>query len=145
MPGNHHDLGVDPSLSQCRERFESVNPRQPDIQDDEVEHATARALQTRFARVNSLDDVPFVAQYTCQRRSHPRLVVDDEYRGLHAGPPPDDVTTDSSTEETPHGSSIEKRVPRGWFSLTSILPPCSTTIRRTIASPSPLPRPFVEK
>ena len=37
------------------------------------------------------------------------------------------------------------RVPDGTLSVTSILPPCSTIIRRTIASPNPLPRPLVEK
>ncbi len=36
-----------------------------------------------------------------------------------------------------HGSSIANRVPRGTLSLTSMLPPCSATIRRTIARPEP--------
>ena len=36
------------------------------------------------------------------------------------------------------------RVPRGTLSVTSMLPPCSATMRRTIASPRPLPRCLVE-
>ena len=44
-----------------------------------------------------------------------------------------------------HGSSIVNRVPRGALSVTSMLPPCSAMILRTIARPSPLPRRLVEK
>jgi hypothetical protein len=35
-------------------------------------------------------------------------------------------------------------VPRGVLSATSMLPPCSAMMRRTIAKPRPLPRRFVE-
>ena len=42
------------------------------------------------------------------------------------------------------GNSIVKRVPRGALSSTSMLPPCSAMIRRTIARPRPLPRRLVE-
>ncbi len=42
------------------------------------------------------------------------------------------------------GTSMTNRVPCGALSCTSMLPPCSTTILRTMARPRPLPRRFVE-
>src|SRR5581483_10233990 len=105
---------------------EAVHAGQPHVEDDEIDGAARQAIEAGFAARHRFDGVPFVLKHAGQRTANTGLVVDDENGGRQLG------------------SSIVKRVPRGVLSPTSMLPPCSATIRRTIASPSPLPRRFVE-
>ena len=123
---NKHDLGIDLPLAQARQRRQTVHARQPDVENDQIDGTTRHPFETRLAGRNGLDRVAFVAQDAAQRAAHARLVVHDQNRWLQ------------------HGSSIVNRVPFGTFALTSMVPPCSAMIRRTMASPNPLPRRFVE-
>ena len=86
------------------------------------------AVEALLAAFDGFDVVAFVAQHAAERGAHARLVVDDQNGRFGAQ----------------HGSSIVNLVPRGSFSPTSIVPPCSATMRRTMARPRPLPRRFVE-
>ena len=130
MPGDDDDLGVHLTLAHPRQRRQSVHSRQPHVEDDHVEDAPAQPVETGLAAVDGVDVVLLVAQHAAQRAAHARFVVNDQ-NGRHAAK----INT---------GSSIANRVPRGTLSLTSMLPPCSATMRRTIARPRPLPRCFVE-
>ena len=126
MARDEHDLRVDLPLAKTRERGETVNPRQPHIEDDQVHRAAHEAIEAGFAARHRFDRVTFVVQHAGERGADARFVVDDQNRGSQ------------------QGNSIVKRVPRGALSPTSMLPPCSAMIRRTIASPRPLPRRLVE-
>ena len=137
MPGDHHHRGVHLPVAQALERHEPVDAGQPDVEQDDVVRGPREPVEAGFPAVDGVDLVALVAQDADERRADARLVVDDQYGGLH-------VVSVPAGASPPQGSSIVNRVPRGSLAPTSTEPPCSATIRRTIASPSPLPRFFVE-
>ena len=126
MTGDDHHLRVDLPLAHPRQRGQAVHPRQPDVEHDDVVGLARQPLEARLAAVDGVDVVAFVAQHAAQRAADAGLVVNDQDGGHQAG------------------SSIANRVPRGALSVTSMLPPCSATMRRTMARPRPLPRCLVE-
>ena len=91
----------------------------------------ADLIEAGLAAVDGVDRVAFVAEHAAERGANAGFVVDDQNANGH--------------ERQAAGSSDgESCVPLGAAAPTSMPPPCSTTMRRTIASPRPLPRPFVE-
>jgi len=115
------------ALAHSLERREPVHLGQPDVENDQVDGSARQPVEARFAGADGLHLIALVAQHARQRRPDARLVVDDQDNGVGQ-----------------HGRSIVNTVPRGVLSATSMLPPCSMTMRRTMASPRPLPRRFVE-
>src|SRR5205823_139360 len=99
---------------------------QPDVEDDDVVLRADDAVEAGLARLHGFDAVALVAQHAAQRAPDAGFVVNDQNRRLQ------------------HGSSITNREPCGTLSPTSMDPPCSATMRRTMARPRPLPRPLVE-
>ena len=139
VAGDHHDRRIDATLAQARQRCQSVHARQPDVEHDDVVGRAHDAVEARLAALDGVDDIAFVAEHAAQRAAHARFVVDDENSRLHLG-----LVTSLHATNLHVGSSIVNTVPFGTLSATSMLPPCSAMIRRTIASPSPLPRRLVE-
>src|SRR5215471_10241738 len=123
---NQHDLRIDMTFAQPLECRQTVESRQPDVEQNEIDAAAGHPLETLLTAGDGFDGISLIAKHASKSRTDARLVVDDEDSGLQ------------------HGSSMVNRVPRGDLSPTSMLPPCSAMIRRTIASPRPLPRRFVE-
>ena len=112
--------------AQPLERRQAVQSRKPHVEQNQIDAAASHPLETLLAAGHRFDGVPFVAQHAAKGGAHARLVIDDEDGGLQ------------------QGNSIVNRVPCGELSPTSMLPPCSAMIRRTMARPRPLPRRFVE-
>ena len=138
VAGDHDDLRFDLPLAHPRERGEAVHAGQPDVEHDDVVGLAAETLEAGFAAVDGVHLVALVAQHAAERAANAGFVVNEQDR-WH-------VVT-SRVRERPCrslGSSTAKRVPRGTLSVTSMLPPCSATMRRTIARPRPLPRRLVE-
>ena len=79
-----------------------------------------------------------------QASPRPILELAQERLGLPAAvlEPPEPPEPWISTSS---GSTIEKLVPRPTSEMTSIVPPCSSTMRLVVARPRPVPPRFVEK
>ncbi len=133
MARDHHDLRVHFALAQALQRDEAIDTRQPDVEHDDVIRRAGRPIEALFPARGRLDVEPLVAEHAAQRRTDARLVIDNQ-NGCH----------EDSLVRRHTGNSIVNRVPRGRFAATSMVPPCSTTMRRTMARPRPLPRPLVE-
>ena len=91
-------------------------------------------LEAVLAARHRLDGVALVAQHAARARLRTpgsSSTIEDAWASL-------------DRVHAQHGSSIVNRVPRGVLSPTSMLPPCSAMMRRTIARPRPLPRRLVE-
>ena len=137
-------------LAQPRQRREPVDAGQPDVEHDHVEAGVQRAVEAGLAGLDGFDLVALVAQHAAKRR--PRtpgssstirtvgFMKLDAHSSTHSSLP----HSRSHSYAVTHGNSIVNRVPRGTLSPTSMLPPCSAMIRRTMARPSPLPRRLVE-
>ena len=104
--------------------------------------AARDALEARLAARHRLDAVAFVAQHAARARSGRRV----RRRRSGSWASLRQLRCDRSDEcfaraslarrsAAQHGNSIVNRVPRGVLSPTSMLPPCSAMIRRTIARP----------
>ena len=52
---NHDHRRVDAALLQLRQRRQAVHPRQPDVEDDDVELRADDAVQAGLARLDGLD------------------------------------------------------------------------------------------
>ncbi len=150
VTGNQDHLGIDLTFAQPRQRREAVHAGQPDVEHDQIDRAACDAIEARLAARHRLHRVALVTQDAGERRPNPGLVVDDEDGGLQNSAtrgsqfPAHETAVQVDVTPAQPGNSIVKRVPLGWLSATSILPPCSAMMRRTIARPRPLPRPFVE-
>jgi hypothetical protein len=138
VPRDHDDGRVHLAVPQPLQRHQPVDAGQPDVEQDHVVCRPGEAVEAGFAAVDGVDLVPLVAQHAHERRAHARLVVDHQDGRLHVSSDP------AGRSASPHGSSMVNLVPRGSLAPTSTDPPCSATMRRTIASPRPLPRFFVE-
>ena len=155
MARDDHDLGVELPLAHPRQRRQAVHPGEPDIEQHDVVGLTGQTLEARLAAVDGVDAVALVAQHSAERAADARFVIDDQ-NGRHTSCRSDPFrrrkrcgrfdagAATRQLERRQAGNSIANRVPRGWLSVTSMLPPCSATMRRTMARPRPLPRCFVE-
>ena len=140
------------STCRSRSRASVARPSMPGSQTSstiEIDGAARDALEARLAARHRFDGVALVAQHAAQRGAHARLVVDDQDGGFHdvyRRAPRLQIFACSRPRDSclQHGSSMVNRVPRGMLSPTSMLPPCSAMMRRTIARPRPLPRRLVE-
>src|ERR1700693_2042185 len=129
VAGDHHDGHFLQTAVRGFQDREAVAVAQPDIEEREVEVLLFQPLETLLARLDRSDRVSLVGQDLRERLPDSFLVIDDEHAPLlHAA-----------------GSSMMKRAPRGQFSSTRMVPLWSATMRDTIASPRPVPRPFVVK
>ena len=126
VAGNDHDLRIDLPFAQPLQRGQAVETRQPDVEHDHVEGRAVGFLEALFAGAGGIDVEAFVLEDSADRRAHAGFIVNDK-NGRHQA-----------------GNSMINRVPVGTLSVTSMLPPCSATMRRTMARPRPLPRPLVE-
>ena len=140
VAGDQHHLRVDLPLAQPRQRGQAVHAGQPHVEHDRDRPAprvtpleAGLAARHRLDRYPSSRSTPLNEVRTPGSSSTMRMVGFTDVRSTFL----------RSSFYVP-GSSIVKRVPRGALSAASMLPPCSAMIRRTIASPRPLPRPFVE-
>ncbi len=139
---NHNDLRVHLTFPHPRQRGQPVHTGQPDVEDDHVKSLPGQTFKTRLSALDGLDTIAFVTKHTAKCAPHPGLVVHDQNR-RHCSDGKGHAVA-APTVLPSQGSSITKRVPRGALLVTSMLPPCSTTIRLTMASPRPLPRLLVE-
>src|SRR5438477_387155 len=130
------------AVSMDGQRLQAVHGRQPDVQQDDVETALLQRIQTLFARSCQKNLVAFVFQHALERAPYLRLVIHDEDVAHYAGFPSAWPLRAASMAT---GNSTMKRVPTGEFSSTRTEPWCSSTMRPTMASPSPVPRFLVEK
>ncbi len=139
VPGDHHHRRVDAPVPQLLERDEAVHARQPDVEHDHVEGGAHDAVEAGFTAVHRFDGIAFVAEDAAEgaadaRPHRPRSERSASCLGswkLEAG-------------DCQHGNSMVKIVPEGALPATSMAPPCSAMMRRTIARPNPLPRCLVE-
>jgi hypothetical protein len=60
------------------ERGQAVNPRQPDIQQDDIRRLLDDLFQTGLAAVGGVHRVAFVAQHGAERRPDARFIVDNQ-------------------------------------------------------------------
>ena len=118
---------VDLPLAHARQRGEAVHAGQPDVEHDDVVGLAAEPLEAGLAAVDGVDLVALVAQHAAERAA------------------------DAGSSSTIRIDGIRQQAIR-WRSAclaaccrsTSMLPPCSATMRRTMARPRPLPRCLVE-
>ena len=153
VAGDHHHLRVDLPLAQTLQRDQPVDPGQPDVEHDHVVAAAHHALETGLAAVDGVDVVALVAQDAAERASARRARRRPPGSSASVGStaasatprlPPRPRMLASRTADSARQLDRKPR-PGGVFSPTSIVPPCSATMRRTMARPRPLPRFFVEK
>ena len=74
---------VDTPLAQTRERHQTVDTRQPDVQHDDVVRRPEHAIQARFSALDGIDRVPLITQHAAERASHAGFVVDDQDSWFH--------------------------------------------------------------
>ena len=55
VPGDHHDLRIDFHLPQAAERRETVQPGQPHVEHDDVEHLADDAIEALLAALDGVD------------------------------------------------------------------------------------------
>src|SRR6185437_13643130 len=125
------------------QHLQSIAVGQPDVEQHEIEVAGADRPQPRGGIAHSLDLVPLVAEHPRQRLLDSDLVIHHQNSCLHAyslAAGPGSLAVCSSA-----GSSMMNRAPIGALSSARSVPPFSSTMRCTIASPKPVPRPLVEK
>ena len=60
---DNDDLCVDATLTQPRERLQTVHPRQPHIEDDDVVTLPGEPVETGFSAVHRLHVVPLVLEH----------------------------------------------------------------------------------
>ena len=136
---NHDDRRIHSPFVETRQRGQPVHAGKPDVEDDDVVWRARDAIEARFTGVDGIDRVAFVAQNAAERATDARFVVDDEDRWFH-------VVEENCRASCPNytGNSITNLVPCGSLFCTSMAPPCSAMMRRTMARPRPLPRCLVE-
>ena len=78
VAGDDHDLRVDLPLAHPRQRRESVHARQPDVEHDHVVGLPRQTFETRFAALDGIDVIAFVAQHAAQRGAHAGFIVNDQ-------------------------------------------------------------------
>jgi hypothetical protein len=67
-------------LAHARQRGKAVHPRQPDVEDDDVEDTPAQAIEAGLAAVDRIDVVSLVAQHAAEGAADARFVVNDQNR-----------------------------------------------------------------
>ena len=145
---HHHDrAGGAVRLRPFAQQRDAVGIGHPDVQQHQV-GIVLRADGTRLGRVRGdVHFVTFVREDLLQEPADLGFIVDDQYaccaharsllapvRRSRVGP----LRTPAAS-----GSSIRTRAPPVRALSASILPPCSSTIFFTIASPRPVPFGFV--
>ena len=80
---DQHHLRINLSFAQPRERRQAIHPRQPDVQDDQIDRTASDSLETRLTARHSLNGVAFITQHAAQRAAHARFVIHDEDCWLH--------------------------------------------------------------
>ncbi len=129
VPGQHdHRETQHVLLGPFAQQRDAVGVGHPDVQQHEVRLLACAGAARGGGIGRRLDLVAFLGEDLAQQPADVGLVVDDENsRRTHA------------RSLLAAGSVMEMRAPPcGTFS-SSTWPPCSSTIRRTIARPSPVP------
>ena len=67
VPGDHHHLRIHFHLPQPPERGEPVEPRQPHVEDNDIEHLADDAIEALLAAFDRVDRVPLIAQHAAER------------------------------------------------------------------------------
>src|SRR3989304_485461 len=104
----------------------AVHPRKPYIKKDYLRRARLQLFESLLGVGGGHDLVTFVFQDAGERVPYVLFIVDQHHGRLH-----------TATAFT--GSSITKRVPLGWLSLTLMYPLWSEIILLTMARPRPVP------
>src|SRR5262249_5732148 len=128
VSGDEHDLRVHLTLAQPRQRRQAVHARQPHVEDDQIDGTSDHPLETFFAGGDGFDRIAFVPEISRERLLNARFAGEEEDR----------------CPSGKGGCWWVNWVPLGMLPPASLSPPCSAMMRRTIASPSPLPRRLVE-
>src|SRR5712691_9641370 len=147
VTGNHDDRGRARGRLQAAQRFEAVDTRKPDVQENDLEIAGGGALQGFLGGTHGFHMVALVFENRRERFTNASLVVHDEEmrsRAHRVASDPLWSAREAGVNSTT-GSSTRKRDPTGRLSSTWMLPPCSATMRAAMARPSPVPRSLVEK
>src|SRR5262245_2345641 len=110
-----------------RQEVEAVERLHHEVGDDEVVVLVLEAADRVGDRSRLRHLVLFPAQHHRETLAHSGLVVDDEDLALHA---------------VAWGNDSTKHVPSPSWTLTVMVPPWSSMMRRTIARPSPVPPAF---
>ena len=138
VPGQHDDRAAQRVLLvPLAQQRDAVHVRHPDVEQHEV-RLLARGGAARGGGVGrDLDLVAFLGQDFRQQATDVGLVVDhQDSRRTHAFSLLASVRRASRAVA---GNVMRTRAPPCGALSTSTCPPCSSTMRRTIASPSPVP------
>src|SRR5207253_10605303 len=124
------------------QHVEAVDPRQHDVEQHEIERLAGGAGEAALAIAAVLDGVAFAGEAIGEGHDEPGLVL-DEQQALHAGElrraPTRGSIACGSGASTAAGRTTVKALPCAGALLTSIRPPCTSTIRRTRLRPRPAP------
>src|SRR5688572_12500914 len=138
VPGQHDDRAAQGVLLvPLAQQRDAVHVGHPDVEQHEV-RLLARGGAARGGGVGrDLDLVTFLGQDLRQQAADVGLVVDDQYsRRTHAFSL---LASARRASRAVAGNVMRTRAPPCGALSTSTWPPCSSTIRRTIASPRPVP------
>ena len=84
MARDHHHRRVHPALAEARQRCETIDAGEPDIQHDDVVGRAEYAIETRFAAIDRLDCIALVAEHAAQRAAHAGFIVNDKDGWFHS-------------------------------------------------------------
>src|SRR5260370_27030884 len=147
VSGKQGDRGRARRGLQTAQRFKSVDPRKPDVQENDFEIAGGGALQGFLGGTHGFYMVALVLENRGERFTNASFVVhDEEVRSWCHRMASDPLwSAREAGVNSAAGSSTRNRDPTGRLSSTWMLPPCSATMRAAMARPSPGPRSLVEK
>ena len=137
MSGHHDHRDVErDALGPFLEQRDAVAVRHPDIEQYEVRPPGPARLARVFGVVGERDLVALVFQDLAQERADIGFVIDDqEMLGAHSARAA--RAGDSAPAVT--GSRITAQAPAAGRFSTQTIPPCSSMIFFTMASPRPVP------
>src|SRR4051812_45305983 len=124
LGGEHQDGGGGSAAAQFLEQLVPVALREHHVEHDQIDIRLQGHAQAGLAVGRHADVVAVLAQVQAQAQGYGAIVFDDQEAG-HGG--------------QPAGSTTRKVLPSPSRVSSSIFPPCSSTILREMARPSPVP------
>ena len=137
---HHRRAKLEWDFLNARERFQTVHSRQPDVEQHQLVGVPLEFAAALFTALDGGGVITLIFEHAAQRLPYERLVVDDQDTCIFH-----EAAASIGTAAGMTGISTMNRAPEGMLSSTRIKASWSERIRLTIARPSPVPRPLVEK
>ena len=129
--GDHDDRGLRGVLPRPAEHVHAARLLEAQVRDHDVVRALREPAEGVLGRERGVHVVSAPGEQSLDGDADGALVVDDQDSALHCRGGPSGGRAS--------GSSMRTVMPASAWLASSILPPCASTVRFAIASPSPVP------